>query len=765
MRIKGISRKEILLLLGGIFMGRMNHLGMNPFVLGYFVVICQENVPKGLYFIGILAGLQNGFGTVTTLKYALAMGIFLIIHNRLTKKWEKLPVPVFGGIAGTVLILVELFWKQSVLYQRDILLILLQGILVAVLSGILSAGIHSYLTDKDLFCIGNEELISIMVLGALVIYGVPFWENSQFALLPMLLSIMIILMGYRYGAGAGSLWGAISGLFLLHQENGIENLGLLCILGIGAGAFRELGKGISSVTYLVLYIFLGSYFDTTLLDTPRVRGVVAGILVFLLLPKKIATPVELLVKENDLVLQRTEEIEKHLKRQLELVSVPFFRLHRTFKNMMPEKTQIEETDIDRVLKEVEVNLCVSCEKSNRCLGYTRHKKYGTAGCILNAVREQGIVEMEDFPLHFVNKCDYLPRYLEETNYVIRMLRKNLEWKNRLLESREAIAEQFHDIGTILQGLSKEINKEKQISVETNQELISILKRNGILTKKLEKTERLNGYQEVRMIAKNRGGTCVTTRELANYVSKILGKSFVPAPGSKNVLGKEYEKILLVEDTKYKVLTGVARLNKEGEMLSGDSFSFLWLDGGEMVMTLADGMGSGQGACQESTEVVELLENFLEAGVSEKTAIRLINSILVLDHTEQKFSTLDLVMVNLYTGVCDFLKMGASSAFVKRDNWVEIVSSDTLPMGVFNSVDCVQVSKKLYPGEFVILLSDGVLDIAPIEEKESYFQEYIMELSGKNPNEIAEQILNHARKISGNEILDDMTVLVAGLWEK
>ena len=66
---------------------------------------------------------------------------------------------------------------------------------------------------------------------------------------------------------------------------------------------------------------------------------------------------------------------------------------------------------------------------------------------------------------------------------------------------------------------------------------------------------------------------------------------------------------------------------------------------------------------------------------------------------------------------------------------------------------------------MILLSDGVLDIAPIEEKESYFQEYIMELSGKNPNEIAEQILNHARKISGNEILDDMTVLVAGLWEK
>ena len=43
------------------------------------------------------------------------------------------------------------------------------------------------------------------------------------------------------------------------------------------------------------------------------------------------------------------------------------------------------------------------------------------------------------------------------------------------------------------------------------------------------------------------------------------------------------------------------------------------------MALSDGMGSGEKACRESTLVMELLEELLEAGFPAKAAIQMINT--------------------------------------------------------------------------------------------------------------------------------------------
>ena len=101
------------------------------------------------------------------------------------------------------------------------------------------------------------------------------------------------------------------------------------------------------------------------------------------------------------------------------------------------------------------------------------------------------------------------------------------------------------------------------------------------------------------------------------------------------------------------------------------------DSGRFVMCLSDGMGSGMDACRESEIVVELLEQFLDSGFSQETAARMVNSALVLKGREGMFSTVDICAVDLYTGICEFLKAGAASTFIKRDHWVEAISSETL----------------------------------------------------------------------------------------
>ena len=64
------------------------------------------------------------------------------------------------------------------------------------------------------------------------------------------------------------------------------------------------------------------------------------------------------------------------------------------------------------------------------------------------------------------------------------------------------------------------------------------------------------------------------------------------------------------------------------------------------------MGCGQAACRESTLVIELLEELLEAGFPEKTAIQMINTTLVCGREEIHYSTIDLTVFDLYTGECE-----------------------------------------------------------------------------------------------------------------
>ena len=268
-----------------------------------------------------------------------------------------------------------------------------------------------------------------------------------------------------------------------------------------------------------------------------------------------------------------------------------------------------------------------------------------------------------------------------------------------------------------------------------------------------------------MIAKAGKGHCVTSKEVAAMIGGILDIPMRPTDSTKNVISKTYDTFAFVEDTNFKTLTGSARITKLGEKVSGDNFSILNLENGQMILLLSDGMGTGVNANEESESVIELLEQFMEAGFKEESAIRLINSILVLKSENQSFSTIDLSILNLYTGVCDFVKIGAATTFIKRDQWVETISSTTMPAGVFNQVDLDQKSKKLYHGDYVIMMSDGVLDCIPGNNKEKFMQEVILGLKSTNPQEMANKILKEA--LAQNEEIppDDMTVLVAGIWKK
>lgn len=337
----------------------------------------------------------------------------------------------------------------------------------------------------------------------------------------------------------------------------------------------------------------------------------------------------------------------------------------------------------------------------------------------------------------------------------------LLWNTRLEENREAMAVQLTEMAQIMTDTVEHAWDTKS-DEELEEHLRKKLKAMGLSVHSVLVYCEEHRRQEVYLTVSTKRRRCVAVRDIAEALTKLMKKAMMPARDSRAFVGSEKATVLFVERTNFQVLYGVEKAVKEEEQISGDNFSLQHCREGQFIGALSDGMGSGIEAYRESEMVIDLLEQFLEAGFSKETAVRMINSALIVRSDAQVFSTIDIASLDLYTGVCEFLKVGASTTFIRRDGWVETISSTSLPAGVFHRLDPDCASRKLYAGDMVVMVTDGVMDALPASHQESMMKDIILEHDTGNPADLAAYILGRIRQYGEKEPSDDMTVLVMGL---
>lgn len=157
------------------------------------------------------------------------------------------------------------------------------------------------------------------------------------------------------------------------------------------------------------------------------------------------------------------------------------------------------------------------------------------------------------------------------------------------------------------------------------------------------------------------------REILPMLNESLDKCMCISEEGCNIEPEESSCSIIFEETpKYHVASHIARTAKDGEEYNGDSYSFGKLNDGTYMTVISDGMGSGHEAGQESTAAVELVEKLAKAGFSKITAINTVNSVMSPKFfNDEKFSTLDLCSIDLYSGEVNFMKVGAAASFIKR----------------------------------------------------------------------------------------------------
>lgn len=463
-------------------------------------------------------------------------------------------------------------------------------------------------------------------------------------------------------------------------------------------------------------------------------------------------------------IKEQEKIANPYVVQMERFANSLKYLSETFLHLEDYKGTFTKEEVEEMFCRVTEKVCQTCDNRNWCLvenkTYTRQMIYE----ILCAIEEYGAELNIELKRKLQKKCVSAPRFLRETVNVFGDAKQKLLWNNKIIQNREGCAVQLNSFADMLQYTIRELDAGLFADEHMEKRIKLYLKRAGLKVINCIFFMTRYGNYVIHLTLKTMKNQCIQTKEVAQILSRCLGKRMVPEKGERLTIKDEYCTIVCIEGPKFHTLQGIAKIGKDCEIISGDTFCMTELAGGKVGVVLSDGMGSGEEAFQESAMVVEMLENLLDAGFPMETAIQMMNTALVIGREEVRFSTIDMTVFDLYQGTCEIIKAGASTTFIRYRDRVEKISSTSLPIGVIQNLEIEKVNKELADETFVIMMTDGVMDALPIGEQEMWMSTFIRGTSINNPKELAHHILEQVLEWTGEPPQDDMTVIVVGLWE-
>ena len=220
---------------------------------------------------------------------------------------------------------------------------------------------------------------------------------------------------------------------------------------------------------------------------------------------------------------------------------------------------------------------------------------------------------------------------------------------------------------------------------------------------------------------------------------------------------EETRVLLCETPLLRIEAGMAESGVTGAGENGDAYWLGKLADGRYLAALSDGMGHGAAARKESAQTVRLLRLCLEAGYSRPQTLTAVNGMMLLAGRGERFATVDLLTVDLWTGQMSLDKLGAAASKLLRGRVMTDLTGDALPLGILEKVESRTCVKKLEEGDELVLMTDGVEDA--FAEKASLDDAIRGAMSEATAQTCAQRLLASAAEVSSEGRRDDMTVIV------
>lgn len=241
-------------------------------------------------------------------------------------------------------------------------------------------------------------------------------------------------------------------------------------------------------------------------------------------------------------------------------------------------------------------------------------------------------------------------------------------------------------------------------------------------------------------------------ELCGLVGAVIG-----AP--VEVTRVDGDRVLMAERPLLTAECGVSSASIGGaeSAVCGDTAWTGLLQDGRCMAALSDGMGHGEQAALASRQTVELLRLCLDAGYSRPQALTAVNGMMLLSGHGERFITVDLLTIDLWSGHAALDKLGAAGSWLYRQGRLTEMTGDALPVGILESIESRECLLRLSGGDAVVLLTDGVEEAFPTRaELEAAI---LLALEEDDPQAAAASLLASAARAQDGPRRDDQTAIV------
>ena len=561
------------------------------------------------------------------------------------------------------------------------------------------------------------------------------------------------LGGAAPGAAAGVALGAA--MDMAYGEGAL----LTCCYGLCAlvaGLFRDSGRlwfGVCALGAGLCAAMLGVDHP---LFVPMVLELICAVAAFAVLPPFVWQALRRSLLPDTLMGEAAHRTVRQVAGQCATEAAQaFYELYLAMLNGISEGKAAGDDNVRAVFDRASDRVCKNCVLCSQCW----QRDYVTTLAALNDVTQpmlkRGRAELSDFPYHFASRCVHLPELMRAINSALFALRERQSLRRQQAENHSLLARQYAGITDIL----------RQLGAEATQDVTA----QPMMERQIKRYAAAFGWVD-RVCAVRDAQGRLAVELYGEGVTDILRQGEGFAAGLSALLGvaltnpkpldeSDGPHIELRERAPFRAIVGIGRQQKEGASVSGDSGCYFLTDAGVACLLLADGMGTGAAAAQDSRTLITSLERFLRAGIPVADALKAVSPALRLRSDGTRFTTLDALTLDLFTGRAESLKCGAAPSYLRMGGQWTVLRSKALPVGLAEEDALGEpMPLRLGHGDLCVLLSDGISD----GMDDGWVRDTLLAHADNTPKTLAMQLVNGA---AGRGHDDDRTALVLRLEKR
>lgn len=582
---------------------------------------------------------------------------------------------------------------------------------------------------------------SLCLAAALCLMGLCSVSVSGLSFGRVAASVLILIAAAGSGSRYSTMLGVVCGMAVGFSTGEFTlSITSFAVGGLLAGLFSPLGR-VGSVTALTL-----CYGFFSMLAQRSAAGfleVLMAAVIFLVLPISLSRRAGILLSPR-----REQHVARLLAgERLEDASIALRDVAATTQEVSRRLTEAYAEDLSTLYDRVAQKHCRGCLYQMSCWQQGYHDTIDAFQHGVQAMRKNGVMTPEDLgaPMQRCVRREKLTASLAEEYRGYASRERERQHAGRV---RGIVTDQFEGLAGALEGLSRGLQNVIPCGENLTARLLEALQSEQREVKEVLCWRGASGRMSVRVQVPAAIEKWLQPQKLSAIIAEVSGAAMGEPKKTR-----EGAMLLLTysEQPVYRLEQGCCQLIAGEGKVSGDTLRLVRCEEGSSAMILSDGMGCGMDAALDSAMMAALVSRLLEAGLPCKSALRLVNSALMVKGGRESLATLDATEIDCYTGRAHFYKAGAAPTILRHGGRSVEIDSISLPAGILGGVEPESRELTLNEQDIVLMISDGV----PTEE--NWLSVLLEQWQGKDLSMLCRQIAESARLRRKEPKEDDITV--------